>query len=227
MPGQTVQMSTKPYLRIVQGNFVVKAEEGEKGARLRKWKTPNGDEGQTWENVFVEWSGKIERVEVKENDYGEICVIELDDAIITLNINSRYFTDFACKIQSADLSKIVTFHPYDFEVDGKKKSGISMSQDGVKLTNYFYDGEKNINGFPEPDPKKKSQRSYWKIYFVEVSDFLIESIKNLNIRKSEKEQKNNSVNIEELEKDFPTEGLPTGEAPALSSKDEIPTDLPF
>lgn len=111
-----------------------------------------------------------------------MCNIELDDAYLQLNTASRYFQDFASKIFNADLSQPLLFHPYDMENEtGKKVTGISMKQLGEKLKNYFYDFEtkKNLHDFPEVDAKKALKKTYWKIYFAEVAEFLIEKVGEL------------------------------------------------
>lgn len=182
MGGTKLTTSDKPYLRIVGGNFVQKVAEGTPDARVRKWKSPDGGEGETIEVAYMNWTALVLSVEVKENDYGEVCIIELEDAQITLNTSSRYFSDFASKIHNADLSQPITLHPYDMEIDGKKKSGISMWQGDDKdrkLQNHYYDGSKNINGMPEVDPDAKKTKTYWKKYFLEVGEFLAEKLNDL------------------------------------------------
>ena len=136
----------------------------------------------------MNWTGKIQQISFKETDYGEVCNIDLGDAILTLNTSSRYFTDFACKIFNADISQEITFHPYDMEVEGgKKRQGISLQQNGVKLQNFFYGksgtADVVLHGFPIVDEvkKEKLKKNYWKTYFAEVEAFLIEKLQELKI----------------------------------------------
>ena len=179
MPGELLHGTNKPYLRIVDGHLVQAVEEGTPGAKLRKWELPTGQKGEKWELNYSSWSGKITGVNFRETEYGEVCILELEDAALSINTVSRYFSDMASKLYGADLTQDITLHPYDFESEGKRFKGVSVQQDGAKLKNYFYDGEKNLHGFPEVDKSKTSKKTYWKIYFAEVAEFLVEQLKAL------------------------------------------------
>lgn len=181
MPGK-LQSSGGKYLRIVGGKLVQKVDQKTEGARYREYELANGEKGSKYELVYMNWEGRIIGITFKENDYGEECIIALDDVNIVLNVSSRYFSDFACKLLSGDLKKAFVFHPYEIETENGKKSGISLQQDGQKLKNYFYDFEnkKKLHGFPEVDETKKERKSYWKIYFVEVAEFLVDKLKALS-----------------------------------------------
>ena len=205
MPG--VQFTGgKPYLRVVGGNLVKKAEEGEQGAKIRKWETPTGQKGETLEITYVEWEGIVEAIEFKKTDYGQVCLVDFDDVRLSLNVDDRYFQDFAQKIFSADLTKPITIHPYDMEIDGQRRRGLSMKQNGEKLKNYFYDGSKNLYGYPQVDNDKRDENGYWKIYFINVTNFLVKK-------------------LEELE--FPKKPLTNGLTQPPDPNEPMPEDLPW
>ena len=206
MPGNLINSSGKPYLRIVGGNLVQKVDKDTPNARHREYELPNGTKGEKWELAFMNWNAKILGITFKETEYGEDCVIDLEDAILTLPVASRYFSDFACKIFSGDIKKSFLFHPYDIEGDNGRKTGISLQQDGEKLKNFFYDGEKNLHGFPEPDEEKKVKKSYWKIYFTEVAEFLIDKLKELEFTKPEIEEDETPENT--VDEDIKIDDLP-------------------
>lgn len=177
MPGNEIQAG-KPYLSIVGGNISQKVDKDTPKAKYREYELPDGTKGGKWEVLFTSWTGKIVNITFKETKIGEMCNIELEDAVLSLNTSSRYFMDLACKLCSGDLKREFTFHPYDMEVDGgKRKTGVSLQQDGVKLKNHFYNGTCNLHGFPEVDKTKTIKKTYWKTYFIEVADFLIEKLK--------------------------------------------------
>jgi hypothetical protein len=212
MPGQQMTTNGKPFLRIVSGQWAQKVDEGTEGAKLRKWKAPSGQEGQTWERQYMNWTGRIQDIEFKDTEFGEQCLVKLDDATLTLNTDSRFFSDMACKLMGADLSQPITFHPYSFEADdGRKKNGVSVQQNGIKLTNYYYDGTKNINGFPAVDETQKARLKdkYWSSYFAEVAAFLREQLQEKKKSIPASFQKAEEI----MNPDFANE--------------EIPTDLPF
>lgn len=206
MAGQIYEGNNKPYLKIIGGQIVKPVGPHDDKARLRQYELPNGTKGEKWEVPYISWTGKIEKIEFKESEYGETCNIEFNDAYLQLNTAGRYFADFATKIKNADLAKEVTLHPYDFEIEGgKRKTGISVQQEGKKLTSYYYDGKQNLHGFPEVDKEKATKKTYWKIYFAQVAEFLIEELKKMEIPRD--------ALIQDIEKTF-------GNA-------EDNTDLPF
>lgn len=186
MPLHTMNNSNKPFVSIVGGNLVQTVEEGTQGARLRKYEKKDGSMGQKWELVFTSCSGYIEGIRFKDTENGTMCFVEFEDVIVTMNTSTRYFSDFAQKIYNADLSKPVNFHPYDIEVEGgKRKRGVSIKIEDVKLQNAFYDfdAKKNLYGFPEVDEEQKAElkKNYWKVYFAKVEAFLIKKLENLPI----------------------------------------------
>jgi len=189
------------YLSIVAGNLAQKVSKDTEGAKLRKWEK-DGKKYSKWELLYSNVTGKIQGLKFKDTEFGEVCEINLGDVILTLNTSHRYFQDFACKVMSADLKKEITLHPYDFETDeGKRMMGISVQQDGEKLENFFYDGEKKVHGFPEVGEEKKNKlkKNYWKGYIAEVTAFLTEQLENLNISiHPEEPPKEEDVNIDDI-----------------------------
>lgn len=186
MPGNLVTNNSKPYLRIVGGNFAQTVDKNTPKARLREWETKDGTKGSKWELTYMNWSGHIQAIRFKDGEFGTDCIIDLGDAFICLNTSTRYFTDFASKIWGADLSKEVLLHPYDIEDGQKRKTGISVQIDGEKLKNAFYDWESKqfLHGFPAIDEEKKVKKNYWKLYFAEVEAFLMEKLENMHIPRS-------------------------------------------
>jgi len=184
MPGEKWVPSGQIYLRIVDGNFVQKVEEGTKDSRCRSGKLKDGTLFEVHELVYKNWTGLIHGITIEDGKYGEECKLELEDAIITLPTSGRYFSDLACRLFSANLEEPIKFHPYNMEDDaGKVNSGVSMSQapykEANKLKSFFYDGEKNLHGFPEPDKKRMDKKAYWQVFFAEVAMFLVERLEKL------------------------------------------------
>lgn len=214
MPGEKF-ISGKPYLTIVSGSFHEKVKKDTPDAELREWELKDGTKGSKWEVVYTNWTGFIRSIGFKATDYGDMCNIEFDDAIVSLNTESRYFMDFARKIKNADLLKPIKLHPYDFEGDGGKKvKGISMTQNGEKLKDYYWNGNEVINGFPKVDQDKAAaKKTYWKSYFMDVAEFLTGEMEKLEIP------------IPTVLEDLKIEDLNVPAPPDY--KDELPDDLPF
>jgi hypothetical protein len=185
MPGQ-LQTTSKSYLKIIDGTFVIPCKEGEVGSRSRQYEDDNKKMQTVYEVPYASWTGTVQNISFKEGKFGEQCFVELEDITIALGTAGRYFKDFACKLLSGDMSKPFTFHPYSMGGENEKKiQGVSVQQNGVKLPIYFYDKntKTNINGFPNVDEamQAKLKKNYWKVYFAEVEAFLIEELKKLSI----------------------------------------------
>ena len=205
MPGTPMNIKNKNYLTIVDGTFVKKADANMPGARYREYELPNGIKGGKWEFPFTNWTGIVQSIEFQQSDYGESCLVDLGDVIMSLNTASRYFSDVACKLFNADLKKEILFHPYNMEVEGKKKTGVSVQQNSVKLKNYFWDAENrtSLHGFPVPDETKKNRKTYWKIFFTEVSEFLIEKLQTLKLNEPVKVEPTKFEDLPDIENDVP------------------------
>jgi len=181
---------------LADGLFHMTVPEGTEGARVRKYKTSDGTEGEKIELVYSEIVGKITNINFYEGDYGnqlQITVVDGDDkpVVISMNASSNYGEDFMKKLPNVDLEKTVKISPYSFEDKGKTKKGVTIWQHNgtktEKVTNYFYDVEKkkNLHGYPEfpaaisklMKEGKKVPTAKWKLYFAEANEFLVEFIK--------------------------------------------------
>lgn len=178
--GLEVIENNTTYLTIVQGTLSQQVKEGTPNAEKRVYEKKDGSTGEKWELRYKSVSGRITGMKIKDSDFGEQLVIVLSDGAekfqIQLPLTSNYFTDFGRKLPNIDLSDTVSIAPYDFTPkDGKKKTGLSIVQEGIKLDNYYYDPEKkeNLHGFPVPKNKGKGFDSDdWKMYFIEVKKFM-------------------------------------------------------
>jgi len=218
MPGK-LQRSGKPYISIVGGNFSQAVDIGTPGSKLRKYELKDGTKGEKNEIVFTDWEGRVIDIKFEESKYGKNLNLELEDAVISINTASRYFQDLACRLCSADLSKPINFHPYDFEVDGQKKTGVSMTQQEAKLQNFFYDGKESLHGFPVPENRDSMDSDDWKMFFVKVKKFLIEKLEELEIPEPPKD-----LTPEDVEK----AGTKESKAKVAEETEEVKIDdLPF
>ena len=168
----------KTYLSIIDGTLRKQVTQETPGAVKRDWTTPDGKSGTKYECIYDSVSGIITRLSFNDSEYGKFLIVGFNGGeVLNLNTSHRYFTDLVKKLANADLTKEIALKPFDFENDDKKRiTGVSVTQDGVKLTDYFYDAttKKNINGFPLPEgDTKKYDKDDWKVYFVNVKKFLI------------------------------------------------------
>lgn len=180
MPGTQLTQGDRIYLSVIQGKLrqSYQVTKETPGAVLREYKLSDGTEGSKWELIYKDWSGVVRDLRVKDTDYGKMYEIVFDDATITLNTDHRFFQDFVKKFASADPKQAITLSPYDFENDEKKRvAGMTVTQNGKKLTDFFYDFEKKkyLNDFPMSGhtTKKPYDKDDWKAYFLGVKKFLL------------------------------------------------------
>jgi len=182
---------------LADGKIHVTVPEGTENAKIRKYKTSDGTEGEKTEFVYNELIGKITNISFRDGDYGtqlQVTVAEGDEKpiVLSLGTSSNYGEDLMKKLPNVDLAKTVKIVPYSFEDDKKKlKKGITIWQnngkENVKLGNYYFDADKkkNLHDFPEVPAAivklqkdgKKVPTTKWKAYFGDVEEFLIEQTK--------------------------------------------------
>lgn len=181
-----VKFDDKKYVTVLgsDATFRLVVDKNTEGATLREYESSDGVKGEKWELVFNQLFGKILNIEFHDGEYGKNLLITVSDGTeeytLSLNTGTPFGEDMLKKLPSVDLTKEVSLTPYAFEDDkGKTKKGMTVKQDGVAIKNFFYDGTKNINGYPEPKPKK-GDKPYttddWKIYFTEARIFLVEYV---------------------------------------------------
>ena len=174
----------KQYLSIIQGSIRKYVAEDAKGAIKREYTLKDGTSGVKYEYIYESVSGRIERMEVLDKKFGEVLEIELDDEILSINTDSRYYSSFVKKIASADINRDVIIAPFDFEPDeGKRVVGVNIFQDDKKLENYYWDNEtkKACNGMPLPDGDTTQYKSKdWQMYFIIVGKFLSSEVEKIN-----------------------------------------------
>ena len=176
---ERVEDSGTLYLYIIKGHLMQKVNEDTPGAVKRDWDAPDGTTGVKWELQFKNLTGFITGIEFKQSDFGEQCTIKMEadgeQANLQMNTDSRYFSSFAQRFSNIDLNKTVTLNSYDFEKDDKRRTGMSITQEGKKIGSWFWDdiGKANINGLPQPENRGEGfDKDDWKYYFSKVKKFL-------------------------------------------------------
>lgn len=192
------QKDTTEYITILNsaGDFRKKVTEDTPGAVKREYETSDGKTGEKYELIYREVAGYITGMQFYDGDYGTNLQIQMnfgegtEPVTVSLNTTTNYGEDFLKKLPNIDPKKPVVLAPYSFTDDkNKTRRGITVMQDDVKLTNYYYDTEKskNINGYPEVDfdTTKKVSKEKWQMYFMKCRDFLIEEAKSKVLAKFE------------------------------------------
>lgn len=172
---------TKNYVSILSadGTFRLTVPEGTPGAVKRDW-TVGDKSGTKNELVYKSLSGKITNVAVVETDIGRLLQVtitdEQGDLTISTPTSNNFATDFMKKLPNINKEKEVKLAPFSFTNEKEKLvKGITITQDDVKVENFYKD---NANGIPVPEEGKTYTKNKWKSYFGEVEDFLVATIKS-------------------------------------------------
>ena len=195
---QKLENSDTLYLTIVGWTMVEKSEEGVEGAKKRDYETSDGKTGVKWEIHYKNLLGRITWLEFKNTDYGEQFTLTLSgsewqQAKLSMNTDSRYFTDFGKKLPNINLEEEIELNSYDFKTpDGKQLRWLSIKQDGQKINDFYWDGKKALNNMPNVSKteSKDYDKDDWKMFFIKIKKFLkseIEKVKLPKITVSEEE----------------------------------------
>jgi len=193
------------YLTIMGGNIAQKVPEGTEGATQRTNK--NGK--QVYEMLYKSVSGRLQSAVVESGNYGDQLKVTIDSegrkCILTIPVQSAYFSNFASKIGNVDLSKDVKIYPYSLFSKEKNKqiSGLNFYQNDKKIE-YFISNENRPDGYPAMPEKGKDaefkkfliDKTEWEKSYVpslfddignrkvpmdEVGDFLADGISDSEV----------------------------------------------
>ena len=195
----------KNYFYIINGTWRQIVSQDHPEAVRRDWEATDGKKGTKYEREVTALFGKILEIAFIEGDYGTNINITLDpnedgiSPILSLSASGREGEDFMKKLPNINLDKEVKLRPFNFDGEnGNEVRGLEILQQDeadnftVKITNFFRDNEKklNLNGIPTP-PKENDEmtKADWKIYFLQVNQFLIEYTRNYMIPKIENPEK--------------------------------------
>ena len=169
----------KTFLTVLaDGNFHQKVPQGTEGAKERIIEKDDLTQETVYELLHKSVTGVITNAYIEDGQFGKNLKIEIDnDGIISLNMKSQYTESFLRRLPAIDLKQPVTLAPYNFSKDNKKYKGITVSQGGEKLQDYYYDAatKKVANGLPEKDADEE-----WDEYFTGVRKFLTQEFKKIS-----------------------------------------------
>ncbi len=182
------------FYKIKDGTFRLPTTKEDPAAVARPFTNPKTKtDGVAYERSFKSLYGQIHNITFQEKILEDgtrlkslnISLGEDEEGtgqIISLPEDSRYASDFLAKLPNIDLAKPVGLAPYDFEKDGPRQVGISLTQeidDTVKKITDFFVEKVQIgmetkrsysHGYPEATDDDKSD---WKFYFTKVNKFLV------------------------------------------------------
>lgn len=194
--GLNKTMNNKTFATIVGGKIRVKVEEGTEEAVKREYETPRGDKGVKYELIYDNLDGVISNIRLDQKDWGKMLNVTIDGVTLSLNVASRYAQDLMKRFPALNLHKELQLVPYDFtDKEGKQRSGLTVYQ-GEKINSYYQNGKEYTNGMPEPD---KGDDTNWKIYFLQVEEFLIgETEKLIEKFQNDLPETEQEINIDDI-----------------------------
>lgn len=162
------------------GLFHEKVTAGTEGAILREYELKDGTKGSKWELLYKDVKDvHIAKIEFEDSDFGENILTTFTDGenevIWAEGTNTNYGSDYMKKLPNIDFAEKLTIQPYAFTDErGKERRGVTIYQKSDKTGDYFWDGKKNLHGFPSVD--KEVAESYdkddWRMHFIKVKKFL-------------------------------------------------------
>lgn len=171
------------YISILaDGKFHETTTEGTEGAVLREYETSAGNKGSKWELVYSKIDATITNIQFHEGEFGEQIQLTFTDGdnevILSQGVATPFGEDIMKKLPGVDFSAKLTFQPFAFLDDkGKNVRGVSIYQNGDKLTNHFWDAEKKETLHDFPSVSKEEADTYdtdsWKVHFILARKFLV------------------------------------------------------
>lgn len=179
MSSLTPLETTKKYLSILaDGHIHMTVKEGEyPGAVLREYETSDGKKGKKWELLFKDVEGTIKEIEFRDGTFGTTMNVTIGDYTLSINAESTFAEDLMKKLPNIDAQLPVMLAPYSFKDDKEKtRKGITVTQNGNKIMNYYFNPEtkQSINGYPTPEgDTTKYTKKQWKKFYMDASEFLV------------------------------------------------------
>lgn len=174
------ESQTRKYAGIGDGKIRIQADASTPGAVAREWEV-DGSKGVKYELHEDNIEGLIKKVDIFEPESKKFKNLQItflketgEEITLSTRLNDyRYTQNIIKKLDGIDFAEPVKFHPYDFTPTGatKKSIGVSVQQDGNKITNAFWDGEKTVLGYPTINFSTASA-SEKAIFNIQEADFL-------------------------------------------------------
>lgn len=151
------------YIGIYKGKFCQRVQENTEGAVSRVLEKGQNAGKTVWEKYYDSFVGKLIDIKVNESPYGKQWDFAFKDQDEVYHLNLAYSNSFAKNflkiLPNVDLSKEMKVQPETKEVDGKNKSSLFVSQDGVSLKHAYT--KDNPNGLPQMVQVKVSGNLVW------------------------------------------------------------------
>lgn len=138
------------FFNIVKGKFAVRVQQGDAGAVARVLEKGKNAGKTVYEVIHDSFTGKLVNVRTRDGEYGKSWEFDFQDGgevyTLQLSYSNSYATNILKILPNVDLTKEMKLQPSAKLVDGKSKSSMFISQDGVTLKHAYT--KENPNGLP-------------------------------------------------------------------------------
>lgn len=135
------------YITILGGKFAIRVPEGTAGSVARVNKLGN----TVYEKFYDSFTAKLVNIRTRESQYGKNWEFDFRDNgevwTLQLSYSNSYAKNLIKILPNADLTKEMKIQPSSKVEDGKTKSSLFVSQDGVTLKHKYT--RDNPNGMPD------------------------------------------------------------------------------
>lgn len=147
------------YFTILGGKFCIRVSSDTPGAKERVNKL-----GKTVHEIFKDsFEGRLINIRTRDGEYGKSWEFDFQDEgeiyTLQLSYSNSYATNILKMLPNVDLSKPMKVQPSQKIEDGKTKSSLFISQDGVTLKHAFT--RDNPNGMPDMKKIMVSGKEQW------------------------------------------------------------------
>lgn len=134
------------YITILNGKFAIRVPEGTEGAVARVNKLGN----TVHEKFYDSFTAKLVNIRTRDSQYGKNWEFDFRDGGEVYTLQLSYSNSFATNLlkilPNADLTQEMKIQPSQKVEDGKTKSSLFVSQNGVTLKHAYT--KDNPNGMP-------------------------------------------------------------------------------
>lgn len=147
------------YFTILGGRFAIRASADTPGAVKRINKLNK----EVYEIYHDSFTGKLVNIRTRDGEYGKSWEFDFRDGAelytLQLSYSNSYATNILKMLPNVDLTKEMKVQPSQKIEEGKTKSSLFISQDGVTLKHAFT--KDNPNGMPEMKKVMVSGNEVW------------------------------------------------------------------
>jgi len=130
------------YINILEGKFCIRVPQGTEGSVARVNKLGN----TVHEKYYDSFTGVLVGIKTQDSSYGKNWIFDFQVYHLQLSYSNSFAKNLLKILPNADLTKEMKVQPAQKTEDGKKKSSLFVSQDGVTLKHAYT--KDNPNGLP-------------------------------------------------------------------------------